>query len=287
MIQRVDELTEVQCAAIKSLLADEELQSGRRPLDEVNRLALAGAEAPSREHWLLTEPEVVAYGVVTSDGTAEVTARDARAASALLAEIRQAHPGGWLWTHGDRSVAREAARRLGLSQTRELLLLARDLPLERAERPLPEGVVRRSFRAEEDAADWLALNSRAFADLPDQASWDRQGLELRLSAPWFDPTDFHIARAPDGSMAGFHWTKVDPEATADDAASGEVFVIAVDPRWQGTGLGAALLDHGLAHLADRGLHQAHLFVDAANRAAVTFYETAGFRRVDADRQYAL
>ncbi len=287
MIERLDRLSPRQCDAVRDLLAAEEHDSGRRPLDEVNRLALAGADALTREHWLMSDPDPVAYAVVSPAGAAELAARDVAAATVLLEQVRESHRGGVLWTHGDRSAGNAAAQALGLPCTRELLLLARDLPLEHPERPLPDGVTRRAFRHGVDDEDWLELNARAFADLPDQASWDVGDLALRVSAPWFDPTDFHIARGPDGSMAGFHWTKIDPDATADGSVSGEVFVIAVDPRWRGTGLGAALLDHGLQHLADRGMPQAHLFVDADNTPAVGFYEAAGFHRVDVDRQYQL
>ena len=287
MIERVDRLTPAQCAAVRRLLAEEEERSDRRPLDEVNRLALAGTDPAPREHWLMTDPQLLAYAVVSPAGVAELTACDVAAATTLLAEVRNRHPAGILWTHGDRSTGNRAARGLGLTCARELLLLARALPLDHPERPLPDGVTRSAFRREVDAEDWLELNARAFADLPDQASWDAGDLALRLSAPWFDTNDFHIARGSDGSMAGFHWTKIDPDASADGTVSGEVFVIAVDPRWRGTGLGAALLDHGLHHLAERGMPQAHLFVDADNRAAVGLYEAAGFRRVDGDRQYLL
>lgn len=287
MIERLDRLTPPQCEAVRELLTIEEESSGRRPLDEVNRLALAGADTPPREHWLMSDPEPMAYAVVDPDDVAELAARDIPAATALLERVRESHPTGSLWTHGDQSTGHGAARELGLSCSRELLLLARDLPLGRPERPLPDGVTRRAFRREVDADDWIELNARAFADLPDQASWDADDLALRLSAPWFDATDFHIARGPDGSLAGFHWTKVDPDAVADGTVSGEVFVIAVDPHWRGTGLGAALLDHGLQHLADRGMPQAHLFVDADNGAAVSLYEAAGFRRIDGDRLYLL
>lgn len=289
MTAPVTELTADAVAAVLALTVTEEGRTGRRPLDEVNRLALTGLTAGDspREHWLQGGPNVTAYATVDAVGVAELSALDLPHAVELLAALRQAHPGGRLWAHGDRSAAHLAAAELGLTIERELLLLARGLPVGHPDRPLPTGVTVTSFDPEVDADDWLVLNRAAFVDLPDQADWTPADLDLRLAAPWFDADDFLVARGPDGAMAGFHWTKVDPDAAAGDDLSGEVFVIAVAPEWTGTGLAGALLDQGLSHLAARGLRQVHLFVDADNTRAVALYERAGFARVDADRLYRL
>lgn len=288
MIERVSGLDTRQVERVLALLADEEARSGRRPLDEVNRLALTGVEGAcdACEHWLAQSPDgLLGYAVVNSSDIAEIAATDQEAAEQLLTAVAAAHPKAQLWTHGDHSMGRSAASALGWQPDRELVLLARPLPLDRPERPLPDHFTRMAFDSQRDTDDWLALNRLAFADLPDQADWTAADLQLRLAAPWFDADDFHIARAPDGTLAGFHWTKIDPDAAVGDEVSGEVFVIATDPRWRGTGLGGALLDHGLVHLAERGMRQVHLFADADNSAAIALYERAGFRRIDGDRLF--
>ena len=67
-----------------------------------------------------------------------------------------------------------------------------------------------------------------------------------MAEPWFDPALFLLASDTEG-LAGFNWLKVhDPEP---DPALGEIYVIGVDPRAQGTGLGRAL--------AIAGLHAVH------------------------------
>lgn len=288
MIERITTLTSDQTAAVDTLLADEESRSGRRPLDEVNRLALTGlGTGVGREHWLAGADALTGYATIDAAGVAELSAMDLPHALGLLDALRAAYPQGVLWAHGDRSAAHLAAAQRDLTILRELVLMARELPIGHPDRPLPDGVHVEAFATDRDAEDWLALNRVAFAALPDQGSWTRADLELRLAAPWFDPEDCLVARGPDGSMAGFHWTKVDEGAAADDDVSGEVFVIAVAPDWRATGLAGALLDRGLSHLTARGMRQVHLFVDADNTAAIGLYERAGFRRVDGDRLYRL
>ncbi|MEI2715723.1 MAG: mycothiol synthase [Candidatus Nanopelagicales bacterium] len=288
MIQRLARLSPDQRRRVLELLGAEAERTGRQPLDEVNRLAVTELSEllDQREHWLsFADGGLVGYAVVTTDEVAELSAADSAAALVLLAAVERAHPGLPLWTHGDLSAGRTAAQALGMSSVRELVLMARSLPPDTEPRTLPPGVTLDSFDVDNDVDDWLDLNRRAFAALLDQASWDRPELELRLGAPWYRSDDFLVARGPDGDMIGFHWTKVDPTATAGGDTSGEVFIIAVDRAWRGSGLGAALLDQGLWHLTDRGMTQVHLFVDADNGAAIKVYESAGFSRVDGDRRF--
>ena len=62
-------------------------------------------------------------------------------------------------------------------------------------------------------------------------------------------------------------------------------MIAVDPDFQGLGLGRALVVAGLSWLAGRGLTLGMLYVDADNRAAVALYEQLGFTVDHVDRAY--
>ena len=146
----------------------------------------------------------------------------------------------------------------------------------------------------QDEEAWLRLNASAFASHPEQGGWTSQDLALREEEPWFDPAGFFIADR-DGTMAGFHWTKVpgigaaqraDGPAGDDETRVGEVYVVGVDPGQRGTGLGRALTLAGLRHLRASGLEQAMLYVDEENVPAVKMYESLGFTRWRTDAMYA-
>lgn len=139
------------------------------------------------------------------------------------------------------------------------------------------------------------MNSRAFADLPDQSGWDAADLAARLEAPWFDPDGFLLAVRTDDNtgaedLVGFHWTKIHAdgadagEGTGADPV-GEVYVLGIDPASQGSGLGKALTLLGLEHLRSRGLKSVMLYVEADNQAAVRTYERLGFRPYATDTLY--
>ena len=85
-------------------------------------------------------------------------------------------------------------------------------------------------------------------------------------------------------MAGFHWTKEHRDPGAEPV--GEVYVLAVDPAYQGRGLGPALTLAGLQHLRSRGLSTVMLYVDGDNAPAIATYRRLGFERVALDVMYA-
>lgn len=116
-----------------------------------------------------------------------------------------------LWSHGEESGAAPLAASLGFRRTRTLFQMRRSLLASLPEPRWPEGVRLRSFLPGLDDEEWVALNARAFVDLPDQGSWTVDDLRMRMLEPWFDPEGFLVAvqDGPDGErMIGFHWTKV-------------------------------------------------------------------------------
>jgi mycothiol synthase len=125
------------------------------------------------------------------------------------------------------------------------------------------------------------VNSRAFAWNPEQGGWTEETLRSRMDEPWFDPAGFLI-HDRDGRMAGFCWTKVHSNT---QPRLGEIYVIGVDPDFQGLGLGRGLTLAGLASLASRGIGTGMLFVDAENVAAVKLYDSLGFEIHRTDAMY--
>jgi mycothiol synthase len=192
-----------------------------------------------------------------------------------------------LWAHGEQAAAGRLARSMGFEHSRVLWQMRRSLFAPLSSTALPPGCTIRPFVPGVDDEVWLAINSRAFADLPDQGTWTLDDLRRRMAEPWFSADGFLIAECG-GTVAGFHWTKVHGRRSSgghDHDAIGEVYVVGVDPDFAGRGLGRALTLAGLHHLRGLGLSQAMLYVDARNTSAIRLYEGLGFSRWDTDVLY--
>ncbi len=198
--------------------------------------------------------------------------------SAALAVV-QAEGGGHvhLWVPKPGPEHDQIAEAVGLHRGRELRQLRRPLPVEGTHPHLDL----RPFRPGEDEKAWLEVNNRAFNWHEEQGGWDLPTLTEREAQPWFDPDGF-LLHERDGRLAGFCWTKVH---TDHGPPLGELYVVAVDPDYQGSGLGRALTVAGLDWLAERGLPTAMLYVDADNAPALRLYESLGFVVDHVDRAY--
>ncbi len=143
------------------------------------------------------------------------------------------------------------------------------------------GAAVRAFLPGRDEAGWLALNNRAFEGHPEQGGWDMETLLDRERESWFDPNGLLLYEI--GSrLVGACWTKIHTES---EPAMGEIYVICIDPAYQGRGLAAGLLRAGLDHIASQGLKTAMLYVDEGNGPAVRLYKAFGFSVNHIDRAF--
>lgn len=193
-----------------------------------------------------------------------------------------------IWSHGNLDGARALASRGGFTIVRELWQMRRSLRPDATPLPavhLPDGFRTRRFVLGQDEEAWLRVNARAFVGHPEQSRMTRHDLEQRIAEPWFDAGGFILVEdlrdtpGPAPVLAASHWNKV-------AAQEGEVYVVGVDPAYQGLGLGRAVTVLGLAHLREQGLSEAMLYVDADNLAAVATYAHLDFARSAVDIMYS-
>ena len=284
----LDQPADGQIAAVAALLAAATAADGVEPLSEAAVLRLHHPGA-GFVHLLDYDDTGTLTGYGSLDDrverrTAEFAVHPAHrrrgVGGALLAALLDRVRGPlWVWAHGEHPAAVRLAQRTGLVRRRELLQLRRALADSIAPRALPAGVALRAFVPGEDEAAVVAVNDRAFAWHPEQRRWDTSELVLREEQPWFDPKGLLLAVDPAGRLLGFHWTKVHPNGL------GEVYVLAVDPDAQGTGLGGALTVAGLAYLRERGVRQAMLYVESDNTAARRTYHKLGFTHHHTDVEF--
>ena len=205
------------------------------------------------------------------------------------------------WATGNTPAAQALAASQGLQPVRTLLVLGRSLDGELPPTGPPTGVTIRGFDPDRpgDIDGWLRVNSRAFASHPEQGSMTRADFEQRMAEPWFDPAGLFLAARPaqfatqssaptdeqadeQEEIIGFHWTKREP-----GAATGEVYVIGVDPTAGIRGLGTPLLGAGLRYLRDTGATAVDLYVEADNVRALSLYRRYGFTPVTSDVMYSV
>lgn len=282
---RTAQLTPDQQAAVRTLVAAARDVDGVAPMSEQSLLAVQGRSGRGVEHVLAYADEELA-GYLQLDGdSAELVVEPAHrrhgVGSLLLAQV----PAGTrVWAHGDLPAAQDFARDQGLEVVRELFVLGRRFdeagPLDPAR--LPDGLMARAFRPGADEDEWLRVNAAAFAHHPEQGRMTRADLDARMAEDWFDPAGLILVvpEADPARVAASHWTK------RHSRSVGEVYVVAVDPAYQGKGLGRPVTLLGLEYLRDQGVDDVILYVDGDNPAALKVYRGLGFTTRSVDRMFA-
>lgn len=176
-----------------------------------------------------------------------------------------------IWVHGttpERQVAMEAA---GYTSNRTLLQMFCELPNTSTD------IKTRAFTAD-DIDAYVEVNNRAFSWHPEQSGMTADAVRSDMAEPWFDAEGF-LLHFIDDELAGFCWTKVHDDVGEGEGAgerAGEIYVIAVDPKFHGRGLGKAMTLAGLQYLSSLGITIGMLYVESDNEAAVATYEKLGF-----------
>ena len=188
------------------------------------------------------------------------------------------------WSHADHPGAERLAAVFGVPRERELRIMRRSLTDPLDEVVVPDGVTIRGFHPGDEQA-FLDVNASAFAHHPEQGHMTLEDFRERTSESWFDAEGLLLAVPADGQgppLLGFHWTKVHDD---EQPPYGEVYVVAVNPKAAGRGLGTVLTLAGLRHLQSRGLDSVLLYVDGDNDPAVAVYSNLGFAVERTEVQY--
>jgi len=174
-----------------------------------------------------------------------------------------------------RSELKNALLEIGFQSTRRYLELRLDL----SKVLIPE-ISRKIFHirpfksGEEDRLAFI--QNRAFESTWGYSSNTIQDIIDRTALPNFSPQD--VLFAFDGKrLAGFCWTMIASPNRFSYGSFGRIFMIGVDPEYQGRGVGKQLLLAGASYLKGKGIHLVDLTVDSENNTAIALYKSAGFR----------
>jgi mycothiol synthase len=170
-------------------------------------------------------------------------------------------------------------RRAGYAQRGEVLRMWRILDGDLPEPAWPDGLTVRAYEPA-DAPRVVELLDGAYAD------WDdtyvprplERWREWMTAHDEFDPALWFLAeRAGELVACALHWRPTQRRGWLKD--------LAVRSDQRGTGLGTALLHHGLRANAQHGAERVGLKVDSTNpTGAVQLYRRTGF---ETDRRYAI
>ncbi|MCD6291305.1 MAG: GNAT family N-acetyltransferase, partial [Anaerolineae bacterium] len=140
----------------------------------------------------------------------------------------------------------------------------------------PAGVHLRTYRSEQDAAAWVALDALAFA-----GHWGAAPLTLEDVAAIerradFDPAGLWFAEI-DGKLVGQALARYNAESGAlMGIPVGRIDDVAVLPTYRGRGIGRALLLAAMNYLWEHGCRVIELTVDGENVGARRLYDALGF-----------
>lgn len=294
-LQHHAHLSEIQSAEIFQLANLSAIQDGINPLSEHVALHLREGGDDHDQHLIVvSDSRILGYAHLdlsdqVEGPSAEIVVAPAvrmRGIGKMLVNELELIAGEKLrlWSHGDLAGAASLANTLGFNRVRTLHQLRRSLEIPLPTHALPSSVSLRAIK-DEDIPEWLQVNSRSFANHPEQRIWSARDVHLRMKEPWFDQNGFLVAFENE-KMVAFCWTKVHGLASGHGHVPiGEIYVIGVDPSAQGRGLGRELTVAGLSHLRNNGIRTAMLYVESDNSPANRMYQALGFTEWAIDVMY--
>ncbi|HZB74696.1 MAG TPA: GNAT family N-acetyltransferase [Solirubrobacteraceae bacterium] len=265
--------------AVLELIVARDVADIGRPdytLDDIRADWAAPGFDPARDAWLAEEDgRPLGYALLDDRGAALVTvppgnegrgvgtrlreAAEARAMERGAALVRQYVP---VTNEAARAHLLEAGYWPAYSYFRMRMALA-DAP------PPPADVPVRPFARGIDDGPVHALVEEAFSGIPGNISQSLESWQAaKVDKEGWDPS-LWLVHEDAGGLGGVVLCERWEEGV------GYVDALAVAPRVRGTGLGRALLLHGLAALRDAGLRTAELSVQGENASAAGLYESVG------------
>ncbi|WP_054952641.1 mycothiol synthase [Flaviflexus massiliensis] len=229
------------------------------------------AEDRAARYFAIYEDKLIALAVIGKEGSELAVHPDFRQQGIgydVVTHVASTVNPMRLWSHGNLPVAAALAGKARLEPVRELRQLSKELL--RSPRPESRSDVTLRPYTEADVHALVDVNARAFVDHPEQGQMvaedvEKSGGEIQLAES-------------DGKVVGYYWIQRDPA---------ELYVLGVDPEWQGRGLGGWLTAHTLADLSEGGADRVMLYVEGDNIPALATYERAGFSLARSDIQYEM
>jgi mycothiol synthase len=172
-------------------------------------------------------------------------------------------------------VAQELFRSRGYVHVRSSFMMRKRLEPDEDSGTIPAGVAIRRYEDADERA-LFDVHVASFADHWGFRPTSLQGFNEELHGDAWDPTLAFLADA-NGETVGHVVSFLFED-------SGYVGMLGVAPRWRGRGIATALLRRSFAELANRGMREVRLDVDAQSaHGAVALYEGVGmtvYRRFD-------
>jgi mycothiol synthase len=305
ILRRHEKLDKQTQDAVFTLVRAATEVDGINPLSEHVALHLRAGGDEADTHFTLTNDVGAVVGYAHLDETDAIAGPSAE----LVIDPKSRNQGGGriltnelvkvagprlrLWSHGDLPAGESLANALGFVRVREVIQMRRSLELPFPKLQIPSSITIHRFDPDRDIHGWLSLNARVFANHPEQGSWTADDFALRMKEPWFNPSGFLLARR-EGKCVAFCWTKVHGEGgehghhygeNHGHDPIGEIYVIGVEPEFQGEGLGRLLTLAGMDYLKGIGLRTVMLYVEGDNTRAQQLYEDLGFAHWGKDVMY--